>query len=222
MTNPEIRGYAQEAYLELGRGVDRRFTENIVLDIVESWNTAKAQLKRPMAILIGGFQGSGKTTTIKAFNSDLQLPTIASDEIRYRLLQRSMCPSEKEFRPQVFAIRNNLISFAAQNRASFILDQIITPARIHLVENILRKNNKESYMVLKILLTAPLEVLKERVLTRPPLVETYKGTVEELEDTILKYGGFDPTRFHRVFNTGKLLPDDIAKEIKQMIISFQT
>ena len=216
----ELSGYTKEAFQELGRNANPELTRVIVEDIASIWRLESSASLSPVAVLISGFQGSGKSTTIDVLNKDLNFPVISADEIRYKLLERDINPSEEEFKLQVAAVRNRLLSLVGYSNSSFILDQKITVVRMHLIESILKKSSSLPYSIISILLTAPMEVLRERVAKRDEREGRYKGTLEELEDTVLRHGEFEESRFTRVFHTNEQDTPSISEEIYAMISNF--
>jgi cytidylate kinase len=106
-------------------------------------------------------------------------------------------------------------------QSSFIIDQKITPARIHLISSILSRSADVPYSNLKILLTAPMDVLRRRVTERNACEGKYQGTLSELEDSVSKIGEFETSRFTSVFDTSALSVDDIVEEIRTLLDSFK-
>lgn len=142
---------------------------------------------------------------------------ISADEIRYNLIKRNIKPSP-EFDQLVFATRNKLLSLGGSLSNNIILDQKITNERMQLVKQILHKNAPSPYRIKRILLTAPEDVLRMRVASRPQSPGKYLGTLEELETTLIKTEKFEKRRFDLVFDSSLVGPEQILSEIKRHIV----
>lgn len=209
----------QELQLESGLGANREEVELFADSISENWGTPDSSLPQPTVLLLGGFQGSGKTTVGDRLAQDLGLLTVSPDEIRSKLFTANY-PFSVEFLLLVNAIKFELINRAIELRSSFIVDQALTPDRVTLVKNILQEHPE--YRLLSIFLTAPKEVLRKRVEERAGLPGKYKGTVDELEASMTRYeqrygnpenGGYDV-----IIDTNKEDAEGVLESIRQKLI----
>jgi cytidylate kinase len=182
---------------DLEKGIGANKTEVVKqADIIsEKWSANKQ--KSPVVIMLGGFQGSGKTTVADVLAKENNLVVISPDEIRFNLFDQGANFSE-DFVRLVNATKYELLDRCLGSRYSVIVDQAITPTRVKIVRELL--NGYPDYKLVSIFLTAPEEILKKRVSQRPEIAGKYRGTAEELKESIRRYaerygdpvsGGYD-------------------------------
>ncbi len=185
-----------ELEIELGVGADLREVEAQAELISSQWKDLPTP-EHPTLLLMGGFQGSGKTTVLDVLQPSLNAAIISPDEIRHNLFAKGHQFSQ-EFARIVNAAKFELIKRAVEQGHSAVVDQSLTPDRVALAQRLIDHHSK--YRFLTVFLTAPTEVLKERVSLRPELPGRYKGTFLELESSMEKYesmygdpqvGGYD-------------------------------
>lgn len=198
---------------ELGKRADSSMVKKLSTKIASSWNL-KEKITGPLFVLIlGGFQGAGKTTVLNLLRKD-NLITISPDQIRHELFSSGTKFSNK-FIHTVNATRNNLLRIALSKKRNIAIDQFVTPGRLKVVEKIIAEY--KDYKIIKILLTADKQTLVQRVRNRTNTPGLYRGTVDELEDSINKYGEPDPQQYDKVFDAQKLSPFEISKKIGELL-----
>lgn len=194
-TGDKLREY--ELALEMGKGADPVEVKAQADLISEKWKTPENKSENPLLLMLGGFQGSGKTTTLETLVPTLNLTVISPDEIRHNLFTQKY-PFSEEFIKLVNATKFELINRAMDMGNPIVIDQSLTPDRVSLTKTLLQKHPE--YQFLSVFLTAPHDTLKQRVIERASLPGRYRGTVEELEASIDKYtsrygdpqhGGYD-------------------------------
>lgn len=197
---------------EKGTKADRKTVEELTDEISSSWNFKEEPPAKPVLLFLGGFQGSGKTTTLELIRNELDLAIISSDEIRYKLFERGWKISE-EFRHTISATRNNLIRRALSTGHHVAIDQRTTPQRIELVKEIANQEDK-GYKPIFAYLDSPHEVLKQRMGTRQPFPGRHQGTLEELMEDINNSGYPDYGLYDLVIDSSKINPQAIANQLK--------
>jgi len=197
---------------ELGVKADRKLVEEISKEIIASWGLKNGFPKRPVALLIGGFQGSGKTTVLSILKKRLDLIVISPDEARDRLFTRKILFNEI-FVHTVNAIRNNLLKTALSLKHNVAIDQKATLARINIEKAIIRKEGKGEYKFFAVFLKASEKTLEQRLRTRKKLQGVYRGTVSELKASVKKYGMQDLSFYDLVLDSEKMQPEEIVDKI---------
>lgn len=197
---------------------DRKIAQEIVGEIKQKW-AETAPGKNPFALMIGGFQGSGKTTTLELIK-DASFVVVSPDEIRFKLFEKEYYLTD-ETRPvwvqTVNLTRNMLIEEAIFSGRSVAIDEHTTQDRINLVQEMLKE--KPDYRLLTILLSTPKDELRRRVGERPRAVDKYTGTLGELEGSIKKHGEPDLSLYDLVIDTSVTNPEQTAEQIKSLMRS---
>lgn len=199
---------------ELGEKADKETVDRLTNAISLSWKFKEKPPAKPVLVYLGGFQGSGKTTTLELVRPDLDLIIISTDEIRHQLFEGGWEVNEK-FKHTVNATRNSLLRKALAKGHHIAIDQRTTQQRIELAKKIAQEVNK-NYRLVFVYLDAPENVLKQRVVTRQPFPGKYNGTLEELMVDInttaypINLGLYD-----RVIDSSRTNPQAIATEIKR-------
>jgi cytidylate kinase len=204
---------------ELGVKADKKLVEKISKEIVASWNLKGGFSKNPMILLIGGFQGSGKTTVLNILRKKIDLIVISPDEIRDGLFARKILFNEA-FTHTVNAIRNNLLKTVLPLRHNVAIDQLTTLTRINIAKEIVEKEGKGKYKFFTVFLKASEKTLEQRLGTRKKLQGTYRGTVSELKASVEKYGMQDLSFYDLVLDSEKMQPEKIVQEIDRKFNLF--
>lgn len=139
--------------------------------------------KQPMILLLGGFQGSGKSSLIsrlKKVHDDINI--ISTDEIRQSLFDRKIKISP-QFTKSVDIIFKNLFKICTDQRSHIIIDANAHAQRLEAIQALL-KELQPAYSVVTICLTASENTLKNRVAKRQSIEGLYQGTVSDLVATL--------------------------------------
>lgn len=135
--------------------------------------------QQPILILIGGFQGSGKSSLIARINEVYDNAVISTDVIRQSLFNKGLTSSPL-FSKYVSNISYNLLEKSLINCSNIIIDANAHSKRIEEIEKLLKESDSH-YTVMKIFLNATENTLIERVRTRQPLQDCYQGTESDLK-----------------------------------------
>lgn len=175
-------------------------------------------LKKPLLILLAGFQGSGKTTLAQKLVDAYGLKLISPDVTRQKLFDRGVKFSEG-FAKLVDNTRDEQIQEAIQSGQSAVVDTNVVPARIAKIKKGLENQN---YKLITVFLDAPRAVLAQRVGNRPQLEGVYRGTGAELEASITTHCNITKRDYDIVINTWKNSPEKTfqtaAKKIDKSIL----
>lgn len=196
---------------ELGTNADAKTVTELAKEISSLWKLEGPLPKNPIVLLLGGFQGSGKTTVLEILHKDLDLIVVSPDEVRHKLFEREWAVDEK-FVHTVNATKNSLLENAINSGHHVIVDQLTTPTRIDIAKGMVNRNSQ--YNLLTVFLNATDAELEKRVGARGKLPGRYKGTVYELKASIKKHGNQDLSLYNLVLDSGKLSPEEIAKSIE--------
>lgn len=201
---------------ELGLKAERKVVKEIAEEISVSWNFWNNPPENPILLMVGGFQGSGKTTALEILRKDLDLVIISPDEIRHKLFEKGWKVNE-QFVHTVNAARNNLLKKALQLGHHIAIDQLTTPLRIDLARKIIEENSS-NYRLLTIYLKASRETLLSRASSREVLPGRYRGTVDELDASMKMHREQDLSIYNLVLDSERLNPQQIAERIKRLIV----
>lgn len=208
----------QELNIELGREVDPEEVSLLVEKIVQNWDLSLPQPEHPFLVMLGGFQGSGKTTTIETFKSTNHVLVVSPDEIRHHLFAQQY-PFSEAFVRLVNATKFALIRKVLELGYSGIVDQAITPDRVEQTQQIVAQFPQ--YQFLTVFLNAPVEVLQQRVTERQPAPGRYKGTVAELETSMAaytqRYGTPQPDEYDLFIDTTKHAPQEVVSVLPKKL-----
>lgn len=171
----------------------------------------------PILILVGGFQGSGKSTLITRINQVFNSNVIPTDAIRNSLFDRKIEISSL-FSKYVSNISNNLVKQSLTAKANTIIDANAHSSRIAEMEKLLVEANSH-HTILKIFLNASEANLRNRVNNREQSEDRYNGTEGDLKaalkHTIVNLGDYD-----LIINTDDLNENDVFKVVNEFIAPF--
>lgn len=201
---------------ELGVKADNNLVKSISQEIIKSWKFKDNTPKNPVVLLLGGFQGSGKTTVLNILKKEINLLIISPDEIRANLFAKKI-PFNEIFVHTVNATKNKLLEEALLLGHNVVVDQLTSPFRIDIARKIIEKEGKDKYRFLTIFLDVSEETLEKRVIRRKELPEVYKGTVGELKVSLEKYGKQDFSLYDLILDSEKMQPEEIAKVIEKKL-----
>lgn len=188
--------------------------QSLTNEISAEWHPEKP-LTQPIFLLLGGFQGSGKTTVLETIKDELGLTVVSLDEIRFRLFERKF-PFSDVFTKVVDETRDNLVKKALTLGMSLAVDTNITNERLKLMQKLLSESGKNHKLV-SVLLKADPIVLKRRVESRKPAEGQYQGKVEELDASIAQHGDFDESGYNLIINTDKVSAQEVASLVTNYI-----
>lgn len=201
---------------DLSKGTDQALVSKVTDEITKSWIFKSPPPTKPKVIMIGGFQGSGKTTTINLLNQTFDLAIVSPDEIRHLLFSYHM-PFLKKFVLTLKACAYQLLLQGLATGHHVAIDQITTPERIDAVKKTLEQPDFQNYQLITVYLQAPTDELIRRVANRPGFAGKYKGTVEELKSSIKQHGQPDLKLYDLVINTEQTSPTRTVEMISQFL-----
>lgn len=136
----------------------------------------------PFVLLIGGFQGSGKSTLIEKIKKRISINVISTDVIRQSLFNRGINLSP-EFSTHVNKIYEGLVKKSLSTHSITVIDANAHSKRIQEMEKFIRENHS-NHRMLKVFLNASENMLKGRIKSREPIPGCYQGTEKDLEATL--------------------------------------
>jgi len=191
--------------------------ERLSQEIIDSLELPNRLSSKPIVLMIGGFQGSGKTTVINSLKDDFGLVVVSLDEIRQKMFDKGFDFDEK-FREIVKVTGMKLLKYLFQRGYSVAWDTNVTPVRIKEVEELLESENLINYDLVKIYFETSKKELIKRLNNRSEVSGRYKGTVNELEESIKKDGKVDKSIYDLVINTERLDIQAILKVMKKKLM----
>ena len=187
--------------------------QQISAEFQNRWSSLSSkQLSEPMLLLIGGYQGSGKTATFEKLAPKLDLTLVSTDQIRFTLFDRKI-PYSDEFAKIVNAIAENLLSKAIRERRSIGIDSNARPEKIDRFKTIMEQSGGTNYRLYTVCLDAPTEELERRLLTRALTPGIYQGNIAELRSAIRQYGNLDRSKYDLCIDTLEHTPEVSAQII---------
>lgn len=172
--------------------------------------------KKPIVLVFGGFQGSGKTTIINLLKDDLNLVVISLDEIRHRMFEKGYQLDDK-FRQIVKTTSIEVFKRVYQIGYSIVIDNNIIPFRLEEIKKFLNNDENNKHRLISVCLEASKEELVRRLNTRDFVPGRYQGTTNELEGSMKKYGEIDANKYDLVINTEELNAEEIAEKVKNFV-----
>lgn len=173
--------------------------------------------KQPILILIGGFQGSGKSSLVMRIKEIYDTNVISTDSIRQSLFDRGVKVSP-EFSKYVSNIYGNLVKKSLKINSNILIDANAHSRRIAEIEKLLKENNSH-YSTIKIFLNASEEALKDRVKTRKPTLGCYQGTESDLE-AALSSTKIDLEDYNLIVDTDKLSQSNVFELVNDFIFPY--
>lgn len=173
-------------------------------------------VEHPYLLLFGGFQGSGKTTTIQNLTKEIDVCTISHDRLRQNFLNKtgSLPDSQK-----VNTIKTLLLGKVFPLNVSIVIDANSTPASIGSMRALISELQMQ-HKIISIFLDVQPDTLRSRVIQRVGNTNLgmHLGTLQELEKTMRDLGSVDKSSYNFVLNTEILSLDGITQEVKRIIL----
>lgn len=192
--------------------------ENIVNEISSTWVKQDKSGAKKLILLIGGFQGSGKSSILDYIKNKVEILTISNDEVRQILFYRCF-PFSDDFLKIVESVSVLLIRKAVGLGYSIAIDENITPPKIEKIKQALKQAGYSDYKFLTVFLQVPKEELIRRVLSRTKVANRYQGTVDELEASLKKHGTINLSAYDLVIDSNEMSVEEIGKKIIKEINS---
>lgn len=202
---------------ELGTQADPLLVAELVETISTKWELPAETPKQPVLLLMGGFQGAGKSSVTDDITTKLPLVTVSSDEIRHYLFQKIPF-SEILFVHTVNATGNRLIERALETKQHVVVDLFCTKPRIELFR---RLTKDTSYKVITVYLNASQHTLIRRIEDRPTQTGRYKGTLAQLIADFEEYGEPDKSIYDLVLESEQTTITEISRVILDKIKILQ-
>jgi protein tyrosine phosphatase/cytidylate kinase len=199
-----------------GLAYNPELEREIVLEFENKFK-AKTQ-KQPILILIGGFQGSGKSSLTACIKKIYDINVISTDSIRQSLFDRGVKISP-EFSKYVSNIYNNLVKKCLKINSNILIDANSHSKRITEMEKLLEENNTR-YSVVKIFLHASEKTLKDRVRVRKSTrFSCYQGTESDLEGA-LSSTKIDLKDYDLIVDTDNLSQRNVFELVNDFIFPY--
>lgn len=175
--------------------------------------------KQPVLILIGGFQGSGKSSLTSRIGEIYDTNVISTDSIRQSLFDRGVKLSP-EFSKYVSNIYSNLLKKSLKINSNIIIDANSHSKRITEIEKLLKENDFR-YSIIKIYLSASETTLRDRVKNRTSTLGCYQGTESDLEAALLSTM-IDLQDYDLIVDTDKLSQRNVFRLVNDFIFPYFT
>ncbi|MBS0647736.1 MAG: ATP-binding protein [Verrucomicrobia bacterium] len=173
--------------------------------------------ERPLLILLGGFQGSGKSTVAQALEKAHQYTVISTDAIRHELLQKNI--TGDLFAKMVSSISKIILMKVLDQRLNLIVDANAHEKRIREVTDLMQ--HYPSYRVVKIYLQTSEKVLFERLASRPQVPGHYQGQPGDLQGS-LQSSKMNTADYDLVLQTDNLTIEQELTSINSLLASYYT
>lgn len=190
--------WVQRGYLEQNMAI----THEIVSQLSREFSGGK----EPFLLLIGGFQGSGKSSLIRRIKAVFEINVISTDVIRQSLFDRGWKVSP-EFSKTVDDIFKSLLCKSMGSPT--VIDANAHAKRILDIEAFMKEKECKT-RVLKVFLSCPPEVLKKRVVNRERVSGCYQGTLSDLESS-LAITKIDEKDYDLCIETDKLNEEEVTQ-----------
>lgn len=155
-----------------------RISQEITQQLSKNLNGLSKE--HPLLILLGGFQGSGKSTIAESLQKTHQITVIPTDAIRYELLQRHIIGDL--FAEMVSSISKILLLKGLENRFHIVIDANAHEKRIREITDLMKDYPK--YKLLKIYLRTSEAKLFERIASRSQIEGRYQGQPDDLKGSL--------------------------------------
>lgn len=166
-------------------------------------------------ILIGGFQGSGKTSLIERIKKTFKFNVVSTDSIRQRLFDKGV-----EISPNFSKYVNNIsrtLTIRSLINGNTIIDANAHTKRIQEMEKLLEAENFNQRPI-KIFLNTSVEVLKDRVKTRQSIPGCYQGTEQDLESSLAS-SKINMDYYDFIIDTDNLSKEEVYKKAEEFLIN---
>ncbi len=188
-------------------------TEEVSLEFSKNLN-AKPQ-ERPIFILIGGFQGSGKSSLAGRIKQIYDINVISTDAVRKSLFNKGF-PVSPACSTYVSNIQTNLIKKSLSFHANTLIDANAHSKRIKEVETLL-KENIVPYKLVKIFLKAGEDTLINRVTNRKTTLDCYQGTESDLKASLFSVA-INPEEYDLTIDTDELNEEGVFEIVKKYLL----
>lgn len=172
---------------------------------------------QPVIILIGGYQGSGKTSVIEKIKGLYDINVISTDVIRQGLLNSGVALSP-EFSTYVSDIYKGFLIQNLQSNSNIVIDANAHSKRIQEVDHLLREHGS-THFVIKVLLKASEGTLRERVKNRRHTTDCYQGTESDLEAALASIK-IDPEEYDLILNTDNLSENGVFAAVRGYVYPY--
>lgn len=172
---------------------------------------------KPIVIMLGGLQGSGKTTLINNIKDEFKLVVISGDIINQRLFDKKYEFSDN-FPKAVKAITVSLTKNILEKGHSLVIDSNAHSKRIDQMKELLQ--DYSTYQLVTIYLKTSPDELRRRVEKRKNIPGIYLGKLDELEDSLAEYGNADMSIYDYVVNTDENNFIEVVKLVRKIIKKF--
>ena len=170
----------------------------------------------PIILLIGGYQGSGKSSLISRITHTFDANVISNDVIRQQFFDNGYHPDiTPEFSNDVNAVCAHLFKMALSLDTHVILDGNAHAKRLASIDKLLHEFSSK-HSVVKILLTASPETLRERVRARLPTPGAYQGTECDLNAS-LQINPINPDDYDLIIDTEHTSEKDTATKVLEYL-----
>lgn len=190
-----------------------RISQEIIDKLTNNLNNLPQE--RPLLILLGGFQGSGKSTIAEALQKTYSYTILSTDVIRYELLERNI--TGDLFAQMVSTISKIVLMKILEKRLNLIVDANAHEERIREVTDLTKQY--PSYRVVKIYLQTSEKVLFERLTSRPQVPGRYQGQPGDLQGSI-QSSKMNPADYDLVLQTDHLTLEKELSSINSLLASY--
>lgn len=146
------------------------------LDLHTRWQ------ETPNLLLIGGFQGSGKSSLIKRIARKYEVSVVSTDVIRKEIIEQGVKISP-EFTIKVRDVYEKQLKRIIESNGDLIIDANAHAKRIEESNKMVSKFGTH-YSTIKIFLNTSPEILRSRVSGRKATSDCYQGTLSDLEASL--------------------------------------
>ena len=171
---------------------------------------------KPFLLMLGGLQGSGKTSVLEKLQENTTFVVVSLDEIRHIMLEMGLVIDD-DFRKAVNNIAFDIVKELMAQNVSVAIDTNANEQRITAIRSAL--DSHVHYKLCTVLLDVSIDELRQRVLSRKPRTNSYTGTASELEGSYKTYKDRDHTMFDHVISWDGESVEEMAEVIERLLSS---